>query len=590
MHTLSKFWSKKPQQTPLHESLKKCKQIFWVIFTFAFASNLLLMVTPLYSLQVLDRVIGSGNTNTLLMLSLLIAVIYLGYSLVQVSRSIIMIRLGQWLEHNTASKLFQHAVSLAATRPSLSTQQILRDFQTVKVFLTSTGLNTLLDAPWSIMYIIIIVMINKYIGIITVIGAIIVIILALINAFATNKKLGEANEDSIKSLTQAEIAARNAEVIEAMGMMKNITKDWFRFNNAALKKQSMANYRNGIVSNFARFMRHLIQMSVTGVSAYIVVSTGGQDMTAGAMIATSIMVGRALAPFDNAIEIWKQISSTIKSYKRINHALAHPVVRNIQQNPNQITCFLSVHDISYAYPTTKAAQKDQKPKYVLQNISFQIIPGEVVAVIGPSASGKSTLSKIIIGVWKANSGEVLLDNTEISDWNRENLGEYIGYLPQNIELFNGSVKQNIARMDDNPSPEKIVRAAKMAGAHEMILRLEDGYDSDIGIAGSKLSGGQKQRIALARAFYGDPKFLVLDEPNANLDDKGEQDLTTVLQEAKKQNIAIVVISHRTAILSIVDKVLHLQCGYITDFGPKEAVLKKMKLTNGKNFYKEGLSE
>ena len=574
------------ESNPLQQALDKCRQAFYVIFLFAFVVNMLMLVTPLYSLQVLDRVIGSGNLSTLLMLSLIIASVYMAYSLLQVARSFTMIRIGEWLDNNMAPKLFQHSIASAALRPSLGANQLLRDFQTIKTFMTSAGLNTLLDAPWSIVYIAVIFMIHPYIGIITIIGGVSIVTLALINAIATNRTLGEANEYSIKSLNQAEIAGRNAEVVEAMGMMKNVTKDWFRFNEMALDKQSIASYRNGIISNFARFIRHLIQMSVTGVGAYVVVSSGSQDMTTGGMIASSIMVGRALAPFDNAIEVWKHISTASKSYKRINHALEQPTIRDKSMPLTNIEGHLTVDNIFYAHPPAKPLAQGQEPKYVLKGVSFNVEPGEVLAIIGPSASGKSTLSKIMVGVWKANSGEVRLDGGEIYRWNREDFGHHVGYLPQGIELFSGSIKQNIARMDDNPDPEKVIDAAKMAGAHEMILAMADGYDTDIGVAGSNLSGGQKQRVGLARAFYDSPKLVILDEPNANLDEVGENALANALQEAKKRKIATVVISHRPSVLSVVDKLMALQLGHVVAFGPRDEVLSRIGHSAGKDIQKK----
>ncbi|CAF1539875.1 unnamed protein product, partial [Rotaria sordida] len=420
-----------------------------------------------------------------------------------------------------APTIFGYSISASATRTNTAASQLLRDFQTVKTFLTSTGINTLFDAPWSIIYIVVIFLIHPYIGILTLIGAVIIVSTAFFNAAATNRTLGEATEFSIKGMVQADIANRNSEVVEAMGMMKNVTANWHKFNIASLEKQSIASYRNGAISNFSRFIRNIMQMLVTGIGAYVVVSTRGEAMTTGGMIMSSIIVGRALAPFDNAIELWKSMSGAIKSYKNINQLFNAFTSRDEAMPIPHVKGYLTVENIYYATPVPPYLAQPAVPRYILKGISFAVQPGEILAIIGPSAAGKSTLSKVLVGVWKAHSGSVRLDGGEIYRWNREDFGKHVGYLPQGIELFSGTVKQNIARMLENPEPEKVIEAAKIAGAHEMILRLPDAYDSDIGPAGSNLSGGQKQRIGLARAFYGNPKLIILDEPNANLDEAGE---------------------------------------------------------------------
>ncbi len=556
------------KNNPLKVALEKCKTAFIIVFWFAFTINLLLLVTPLYSLQVLDRVIGSGNRYTLLMLSIIIAAIYFISSLLQVARSFTLIKVGEWLDNTLSPTILGHSISAATITKGSSSSQLLRDFQTVKTFLTSIGINTLFDAPWSIIYIIIVFKIHPYIGYFTLVGAIIIIFFALFNAVATNKTLYEATEFSIKSMVQADVANRNSEAVEAMGMIKNITKNWAKINTQVLKKQSLASYRNGVISNFSRFIRNLIQMGVTGIGAYVVVSTNYQDMTTGGMIASSIIVGRALAPFDNSIVMWKTISGALKSYKNVNESFSKYSLREQAMPIPGVRGVLSVENIYYAKPSSVIGGV---PNYILKGVSFNAQPGDIIAIIGHSAAGKSTLAKLIVGVWEVFSGSIKLDGGDVYKWNREDFGKKIGYLPQGIELFSGTVKDNIARMDEEADPVDIIEAAKTAGAHEFILGLTDGYDTDIGINGVLLSGGQKQRIALARAFYKKPKLLVLDEPNANLDEKGEEALANALRISKKNNITVIVISHRPSILSEVDKIIVLSGGTIVKLGTKEEI-------------------
>ena len=576
-----KFNQVEKKENPLMIALAKCRAAFKITFVFAFVINLLMLVTPLYSLQVLDRVIGSGNIETLLMLSIIIGFIYFVYTLLQIARSFTLIKVGEWLDNTLSPVLFGHSISASATKVDPASSQLLRDFQTLKTFLTSTGINTLFDAPWSIVYIVILFLIHPYMGYITIAGAVIIVGFAFFNAVATNKTLNEATEYSIRAMGQAEIANRNAEAVEAMGMIKNVKKNWAKFNEASLAKQSIASYRNGVISNFSRFIRNIMTMAVTGVGAYVVVKSNGQDMTTGYMIASSIIVGKALAPFDNSIGMWKSISSAVKSYKNINESFAKHTERDQAMPIPTVDGHLAVENVYYASPVAHGRPIPSMPVHILKGISFAIQPGEILAIVGPSAAGKSTLAKVIVGVWAASSGSVRLDGGDVYTWNRENFGEHVGYLPQGIELFSGSIKENIARMSDQLNPEKVIEAAKMCGAHEMILRFQDGYDSDIGSGGSNLSGGQRQRIGLARAFYGTPKLVVLDEPNANLDETGELALASALTEARKKKITVIVISHRPSILSEVDKIMVIQDGAVASFGSKEEVHGRIQmLKNG----------
>lgn len=565
----------------LNEALEKCKPSLTVVFIFACVINLLMLITPLYSLQVLDRVIGSGNLYTLLMLSLVIAFVYLIYTKLQIARSFALIKIGEWLDNELSPKLFAHSISASATKANPAASQLLRDFQNLKTFLTSTGINTIFDAPWSIVYVLVLFLIHPYIGIITIIGAVLVVGFAFFNAVATNKTLGEATEFNIKGMSQSDVANRNAEAVEAMGMIKNVTNNWAKYNTASLAKQSIASYRNGVLSNISRFFRNIITMAVTGTGAYVVVASHQSEMTTGGMIASSIIVGKALAPFDNAIVMWKSISSTMKSYKTLNESLDSFKMRDQAMPIPNVEGQLAVENVYYTVPTPKGMPQPPIPKYILKGVSFNITPGETLAIIGHSAAGKSTLAKIIVGVWQATSGSVRLDGGDVYTWNRENFGEHVGYLPQGIELFSGTIKQNIARMSEDADPTQVIEAAKICGAHEMILRFPDGYDSDIGTGGSNLSGGQRQRIGLARAFYGNPKLVVLDEPNANLDEAGEQALAQAIREAKKKGITVILISHRPSILSEVDKILVMQDGAVASFGTKQEVQGRIQmLSNG----------
>ncbi len=558
------------QENTLIKALEQCKPVFWIVFAFSFGVNLLNLVTPLYSLQVLDRVLGSGNKDTLLMLTLIIVVLYFSLHMIQVARSFTLIKLGEWLDNNLSPDLFMNSIRSAALKAAAGGAQNLRDLQTVKQFLTSVGINTLFDAPWSIVYIIVLFYIHPWMGWLSIVGAVLLFIFAVLNAYATNSKLNEANEFSIRSMNQSEISSRNAEVIEAMGMMNAVTNRWQKFQQKSLELISVASYRNGIISNISRCVRALLQVSVTCFCAYLIVNR--QDgMTPGGMIASGIIMGRALSPFDNAIEIWKQISSALKSYDRLKQAYVRLSDRQESMKMPIPTGAISVENVYFAHALPGAAGPIP---YTLKGLSFSLDPGDVLAIIGPSAAGKSSLAKLLVGVWKPSQGNVRLDGADVYTWSREDFGQSVGYLPQDIELFSGSIKDNIARLKDDADPELIVEAAQMTGAHDLILRLKNGYETDIGIGGSNLSGGQRQRIGLARAFYGNPKLVVLDEPNANLDEIGEQALVGAINKAKEKKITTIIISHRPSILSSVDKILIVQDGSVAAFGTRDEIMAK----------------
>ena len=558
------------QENTLIRVLDKCRPVFWIVFAFSFGVNLLMLITPLYSLQVLDRVLSSQNKNTLLMLTLIMIVLYFSLHMIQIARSFTLIKLGEWLDNQLSPDLFMNSIRSAATKASVGGAQNLRDLQTVKHFLTSTGINTLFDAPWSIIYIVVLFLIHPWMGWLSVVGAILLLCFAVFNAYATNSKLNEANEYSISGMNQLEISTRNAEVIEAMGMMRSVAKRWEKFQQKSLDLVSVSSYRNGIISNISRFIRAILQLLVTGLGAYLVIVTP-LDMSTGGMIGSSIIMGRALAPFDNAIEIWKQISNSLKSYDRVKQAYVRLSDRQESMQMPVPEGALSVENLFFA-PAIPGAPGPVS--YTLKGINFSLNPGDILAIIGPSAAGKSSLVKLIVGVWKAMQGVVRLDGADVYSWNREDFGQHVGYLPQDIELFSGTIKDNISKLKDDADPAAIVEAAQVTGAHDLILRLKNGYETDIGVGGANLSGGQRQRIGLARAFFGKPKLVVLDEPNANLDELGEQALVNAVGYAKNNKITTVIVSHRPSILSCVDKILILQDGVVAAFGTKDEIMAK----------------
>ena len=553
------------QQTPLREALFSCRVMVKFVLLFGCLVNLLMLSTPLFSMQVLDRVLSSQNTNTLLMLTLVIILALALLGLIQAARSFAMNKMGTWLEDRLSETVLSNSIKLALESKAMANSQQLRDLQTVKTFLTSPGLISIMDMPWAIIFIIVLFILHTYIGFLSIIAGTVLVIFGLIADRATKPLIEMNNENFIKSMRQVDQSTRNAEVIEVMGMKKNIIASWQNLNQEVQKTQNLVTKRQSIFMEITKFFRLIIQISVTALGAYLVIQ--GQ-ITSGTIIASSSLVGRALAPFEAAINSWKGFVTCRKSYERLTKSFnRYKDDSNIMSLPEPE----GVIEVENVYFAPMGMQK-----HILKGIGFSLGKGEVLAIIGPSASGKTTLAKLLVGISNPSIGTVRIDGASLKDWKKEELGPHVGYLPQDVELFSGTVKENIARMDANPNSDNVVVAAQLAGVHDMILQLSQGYDTNIGLDGSMLSGGQKQRVGLARAFYGEPKFIVLDEPNSSLDTQGEEALMTAISVAKEKGITTIIISHKTSILDIVDKILVMKDGMVASFGPKKEVMEKLK--------------
>lgn len=546
----------------LDKALHACRKTFSYTFLFSFGANLLMLALPIYTLQVLDRVISSGNMNTLLMLTLVIVGCFVTLGLLQSARSFVLIRVGEWLDVTLSKQLLHKTIDASSALRVNAGSQNLRDLGTIKGFLTGAGLGALFDAPWSLIYIAIIFAIHPVNGMITVVGAVLLLLLALFNELTTNKPLQQANELNVKSMQQIEQVSRNAEVIEAMGMNSNIVNKWFDLNSTMIGMQSIASYRSAIVTNITRVIRMVIQIAIMGSGAYLVLH---DDLSMGGIIACSIIAGRALAPVDTAIGSWKQVVGARQSYHRLVKSIEGTPTRPETTQMPKPNGKLEISALVYAPP--------KSPLAVIKNVNCEIAAGEIIAIVGPSAAGKSTVGKLIMGVCKPTSGHVRLDGATTYHWDRDDFGQHVGYLPQDVNLFEGTVKDNISRFHPDAKDEDIVKAAQIAGVHELILKLHDSYETQVGVNGDNLSAGQKQRIGLARAFYGDMKLVVLDEPNANLDQEGEKALQLALNYAKKAKITTLVIAHRPSVLACVDKIMVLKDGAVAKFGSRDEVLK-----------------
>ena len=548
----------------LDEALAKCKGVIWYMFLFSFAANTLMLATPIYSMQVLDRVLSSASEATLLMLSILVTALFAALTLMTAARSFCMIRVGEWLDRQLAPKLMAMTLATAAQRGAMvSGAQNIRDLNNVKSFITGQPLTTLMDVPWTPVFIIVIFMIHPVQGLIALAGCVVLLLFAIVNESVVRKTLEAANENSVRTLGVAEIATRNAEVVEAMGMTTSVIGAWQRRNMEVSALQMLASNRSNVIMSSTKFFRLFIQLLVLGTGAFFALQ---HQMTSGAIIACSILIGRALAPFEAAIGTWKSFTDMRKSYSRLKS--------NIEKAPARFEGILLPEPKGQLMVERLVFAPPGGAKPTLKGITFGILPGDTLGIIGASAAGKTTLAKLMVGVWKPTSGAVRLDGADVYTWNREQFGKFVGYLPQDVELFDGTVRDNIARLQLEVPDEQVIEAAKLAGAHDMILRLADGYETQIGIGGASLSAGQRQRVALARAFFGTPRLMVLDEPNANLDSAGEAALVVAINNAKRKGITTVIISHRPNILNAVDKILVLNDGLVEDFGSAAEIATK----------------
>lgn len=544
----------------IEQALLTFKSTFITVGCFSAISNLLMLAPSLYMLQVYDRVLQSRNEITLLMLTLLMLGAYAILSLLELTRSFVLVRVGARFDMELNKRVYTAAFEQNLKKSGGNAGQALQDLTNIRQFLTGNALFAFFDAPWFPIYLIVIFFFEPSLGVFALCGTAVLVLLAYINERVTRQPLAEANTMAIASNTVATNNLRNAEVIESMGMLPNLIGRWFKLHGKFLHLQAEASEKAGKVSAVTKFVQTSLQSLVLGFGALLAVEG---KITPGMMIAASILVGRALAPVQQVIGVWKTFGSTRSAYQRLSALLELNPARPAGMPLPKPTGAIHVENVTAMPPGTQAT--------VLRSLNFGINAGDVLGVIGPSGSGKSTLARLLVGVWPAALGKVRLDGADIYQWNKAELGPHIGYLPQDIELFGGTVSDNIARFGEADA-EKVVLAAKRAGVHDMILHLPKGYDTMLGDGGAGLSGGQKQRLGLARAMYGDPSLLVLDEPNSNLDDVGEAALLQAINDLRQRGKTIVLITHRTSVIGATNKLLVISEGTLSMFGPTRDVL------------------
>ncbi|MEQ8332530.1 type I secretion system permease/ATPase [Nisaea sp.] len=544
-------------------ALGTCKSAFAATTLFSFCINMLLFVPPIYMLQIYDRVLPSRSVSTLIMLSVLAAGLLLTIGMLEWVRTLVLVGTGTRIDRVLNRRIFTAVFHIG----SRSNADALRDFDSVREFFTGAGFLAFLDAPWTPVFIGVCFMMHMWLGVLALCGSILLLLLAVSSEMLTRKTLGEAGQESIAVNSFVESSLRSSEAIHAMGMLPSVMDHWLNKRSRILVLKASASQWAGLLIAATKFFRMLLQSAILGLGAYLAIYN---VISPGAMIAASIIMGRALAPVEMAVAQWRQFINARAAYDRLKNLLeAVPETPEAMWLPKPLGA-LEVDHIIAVPPGSRVA--------ALKGVSFSLEPGEALGLIGPSAAGKSTLARVLVGGWPIASGKIRIDGSELQNWDHDQLGPHIGYLPQDVALLDGTVAENISRFGPI-DPDGIVAAARHAGVHDIILRLPDGYGTRVGAGGCGLSGGQRQRIGLARALYGNPALVVLDEPNSNLDTSGDQALLAAMAYLRDCGTTVIVITHRTSVLAAVSKILVLTDGMVEHFGPRNEVLKLFAQSN-----------
>lgn len=551
----------------LRDSLRPHRKIIWQLVFFSMISNLAALAMSLYMMQIYDRVLTSQSRDTLFYLTIAILLTLGLGGILEGIRQKVANRVGTWMAQKLAPSLLIRSLEQRLVSPS-TRLEALRELSQIKNFISTPTVFSVIDMLWVPLYVIVVFLLHPVFGMISSIGAVLLLGLTFLNERGTRTAIKEAQSQTVKNMQYAECLVRNSEVIDAMGMSKNTVSHWAERYFEETEMVDKTQIFSSNVLAITKFVRNVVQVSLLGFGAVLVLN---QQLTGGAMIAGSIIAARLLAPIEASMSYWKQFVLARHSYQKLLQFLDMPRLRPSGIALPVPTGHLSVEGLTYAVPGMKSP--------ILKNIAFKINAGTSLAIVGPSASGKTTLSRLLVGVLKPNMGHVRLDGADTFEWMREDFGPHIGYLPQDIELLPGTIRQNIARFNDGASDADVIAAAKLADCHDMILQLAAGYDCMLTEGGHQLSGGQRQRIGLARALFGMPKLIVLDEPNSSLDSRGDQALAATIQKLKGLGITNITVSHRANLLRLADKILVMVEGRVANFGDADAII--AQLSGGK---------
>ncbi|MDX8499652.1 type I secretion system permease/ATPase [Mesorhizobium sp. VK4C] len=542
----------------MRDALRACRRYFLFAAVFSLAINLLYLASPLYMLQIYDRVVTSGSETTLVMLTLVLLAAFLALAGLDLVRAAILTRASARLDRLLSAKIL--AASVETPSQGAAQSQPIRDFDTFRQVITGSGIHALFDLPWSPIYIGIIFLLHPWLGFFALASSLLLIAMAVLNEYMVRAPLKQANDLATANYNFTEMSLRNAEVVRAMGMLDGLVRRWGRDRGLALRQQGQASDRAALMSGLIRFLRLTMQSLILGLGAYLVIE---RQITGGAMFAASLLLGRGLQPIEQIVGLWRGLILARAALGRVEKLLDGGAQGERSFNLPKPTGKIAVEQLSFAIPSLQ--------KVLLRDVSFRLDAGEALGIVGPSGAGKSTLARHLAGIMQPSRGTVRLDGADLTQWGRESLGDHIGYLPQDIELFSDTVAANIGRFKTDVDRE-VIEAARLAGVHEMIIRLPQGYETQIGEGGAVLSGGYRQRIALARAVFGMPNLIVLDEPSSNLDADGDRALSECALELKRRGSTVIIVSHRPSTLANVDKILLLRDGTVEAFGMRNEIV------------------
>lgn len=550
------------EHSVLKTTFAECKAAFWAVAIFSFIINALALATPLYMLQVMDRVLRSGSLETLVLLTLIASGALLVMCVLDTLRGSVAMRVGCWLNEKLGPVCLEGSCK-AQVRGDYASTETLRDLSYLQGFVATQGMAAFFDSPWVPIFVVFIWYLHPTLGLVALCAALLLLLISLMAEWMAHEPNQRAQETELVAMRLADVTVRNAEVAQAMGMLPALTYRWRLLNSEATAATHAAGDLSGFLLTLSKFLRSFVQVAILGAGAWLVVDN---TITPGAMIAAAILLGRALAPVEMAIGGWTSFMSARLAYARLKaHIATYPPEprKTLLPRPEG---YVTVRNVSYSVGDTGHA--------ILKNVTFEIVPGEVLAIVGPSGAGKSTLCRLLVGLDSPSAGVIALDGSLLQHWEREQLGGLIGYLPQEIELFPGTLHENISRMGP-AADEEVVRAAKLAHVDDLIQQMPMSYDTVVGNGGVRLSGGQRQRVGLARAVFGRPCLIVLDEPNANLDQAGEAALARTLNDLKNRGCAVVVVGHRPSTIAQADKLLVLRDGSVAMFGGRDEVLQTL---------------
>jgi ATP-binding cassette subfamily C protein len=541
------------------------RRLFWAVFLFSALVNLLMLTGPLYMLQIYDRVLGSQSLETLVAMSVLVTFLFLMMGILDHARARVTARIGARFQDRLDKRVFAASVRLMSVMPNdQSAMAAQRDLESVHRLLASPVFMALFDMPWTPLFVVAIFVFHPFLGYLALAGGLVLVAITVLNQVTTKRPIADANAATMTAERMADQIKGEAELIQSLGMREASFNRWQTARQKATELSMAAADTGGAFSASSKTFRLFLQSAMLGVGAWLVLRG---ELSAGAMIAGSILLGRALAPIEMAVGQWAVVQRAQEGWGRLASLLSRvPADQKVLDLPRP-RALLEVQGLSVVPPGEQAA--------VLKSVTFRLEPGQALGVIGPSGAGKSTLARAVCGVWRPAAGKVRLDGAALEQFDPDVLGSYIGYLPQRISLFDGTIAENIARLAASPDGDAVVRAARKAAAHDMILQFPNGYDTRVSAIGGRLSGGQLQRIGLARAMYGDPVLLVLDEPNSNLDNEGSMALNMAIRTMKNEGKAVMIMAHRPAAIQECDTLLVLENGVRTAFGPRDTVLREM---------------